>query len=139
NFEVEDFNSYFVSNLGIWVHNCAIKVTPKALTKLQEKQIEILRNGGEVKVKTYEEARQLLDNMSEIKPAIQEGKIPNPEGRMRDGFADPNGTYRGDLINKQDPTAIVHPGVQNPYHANYPHYNIKLPNGDKAAIIIMGD
>ncbi|WP_231594086.1 polymorphic toxin-type HINT domain-containing protein, partial [Paenibacillus algorifonticola] len=27
NFEVEDFNSYFVSNLGIWVHNCAVKVT----------------------------------------------------------------------------------------------------------------
>ncbi|MDU0328931.1 polymorphic toxin-type HINT domain-containing protein, partial [Paenibacillus sp. 3LSP] len=24
NFEVEDFNSYFVSNLGIWVHNCEI-------------------------------------------------------------------------------------------------------------------
>ncbi|OUQ86855.1 hypothetical protein B5G50_19390 [Brevibacillus brevis] len=23
NFEVEDFSSYFVSNLGIWVHNCA--------------------------------------------------------------------------------------------------------------------
>ncbi|WP_374018210.1 hypothetical protein ABU162_30080 [Paenibacillus thiaminolyticus] len=22
NFEVKDFNSYFVSNLGIWVHNC---------------------------------------------------------------------------------------------------------------------
>ncbi|MNO24972.1 Hint module [compost metagenome] len=25
NFEVADFNSYFVSNLGIWVHNCAVK------------------------------------------------------------------------------------------------------------------
>ncbi|MFC4305960.1 polymorphic toxin-type HINT domain-containing protein [Cohnella boryungensis] len=24
NFEVQDFNSYFVSNLGIWVHNCQI-------------------------------------------------------------------------------------------------------------------
>ncbi|KQN97050.1 hypothetical protein ASF12_23560 [Paenibacillus sp. Leaf72] len=24
NFEVEDFNSYFVSNLGIWVHNCEV-------------------------------------------------------------------------------------------------------------------
>ncbi|WP_162241892.1 hypothetical protein [Paenibacillus sp. Leaf72] len=28
NFEVEDFNSYFVSNLGIWVHNCAINGNP---------------------------------------------------------------------------------------------------------------
>ncbi|WP_426448479.1 polymorphic toxin-type HINT domain-containing protein [Paenibacillus sp. S-38] len=24
NFEVKDFNSYFVSNLGIWVHNCQV-------------------------------------------------------------------------------------------------------------------
>ncbi|MBD8496949.1 Hint domain-containing protein [Paenibacillus sp. CAU 1523] len=24
NFEVKDFNSYFVSNLGVWVHNCEI-------------------------------------------------------------------------------------------------------------------
>lgn len=24
NFEVKDFNSYFVSNLGVWVHNCGI-------------------------------------------------------------------------------------------------------------------
>jgi hypothetical protein len=24
NFEVKDFHSYFVSNLGIWVHNCSI-------------------------------------------------------------------------------------------------------------------
>ncbi|WP_235533324.1 polymorphic toxin-type HINT domain-containing protein, partial [Paenibacillus sp. Leaf72] len=28
NFEVEDFNSYFVSNLGIWVHNCSINGNP---------------------------------------------------------------------------------------------------------------
>lgn len=25
NFEVKDFHSYFVSNLGVWVHNCATK------------------------------------------------------------------------------------------------------------------
>ena len=110
----------------------------KGLTNVQKKQIETLRNGGEVKVKTHEEARELLENMPELKPATGEGKMPNPDGRMSDGFADPNGTYRGDLINKQDPTASVHPSVQNPNHANYPHYNIKLPNGDKAAIIITG-
>ncbi|WP_046227064.1 polymorphic toxin-type HINT domain-containing protein [Paenibacillus dauci] len=23
NFEVKDFNSYFVLNLGVWVHNCS--------------------------------------------------------------------------------------------------------------------
>ncbi|WP_289140972.1 polymorphic toxin-type HINT domain-containing protein [uncultured Brevibacillus sp.] len=30
NFEVEDFHSYFVSNLGIWVHNCAVVNLPSA-------------------------------------------------------------------------------------------------------------
>ncbi|MNW45262.1 hypothetical protein D3C74_225230 [compost metagenome] len=24
NFEVQDFQSYFVSNLGVWVHNCLV-------------------------------------------------------------------------------------------------------------------
>lgn len=111
----------------------------KTLDSDQKKKIEKLRNGGEVEVKTYEEARELLDNMPELKPATEEGRLPNPDGRMRDGFADPNGTYRGDLINKQDPMGPVHPGVQNPNHANYPHYNIKLPNGNKASIIIKGE
>ncbi|MGG4147628.1 polymorphic toxin-type HINT domain-containing protein, partial [Paenibacillus algorifonticola] len=31
NFEVEDYHSYFVSNLGIWVHNCAVKGMGKGL------------------------------------------------------------------------------------------------------------
>ncbi|WP_338048799.1 polymorphic toxin-type HINT domain-containing protein [Paenibacillus sanguinis] len=30
NFEVKDFNSYFVSNLGVWVHNCALINLPSA-------------------------------------------------------------------------------------------------------------
>lgn len=30
NFEVKDFNSYFVSNLGVWVHNCALIKLPSA-------------------------------------------------------------------------------------------------------------
>lgn len=36
NFEVEDFYSYFVSNLGIWVHNCDVKLSgTKSATKWQ--------------------------------------------------------------------------------------------------------
>ncbi|WP_197031760.1 polymorphic toxin-type HINT domain-containing protein [Paenibacillus massiliensis] len=31
NFEVEDYHSYFVSNLGIWVHNCDISPSPQQL------------------------------------------------------------------------------------------------------------
>lgn len=111
----------------------------KTISNTQKKQIETLRKGGEVKVKTYEEGRKLLDSMPELRPVTGEGIMPNPTGRMKDGFADPRGTYRGDLINKYNPTGPVHPDVQNPYHANYPHYNIKLPNGDKAAIIIIGE
>lgn len=57
---------------------------------------------------------------------------------MSDGFASPPGIYRGDLINKQDSLRPVHPNVQNPDHANCPHYNINLPDGDKATIIIRG-
>nr|WP_081505777.1 polymorphic toxin-type HINT domain-containing protein [Paenibacillus alvei] len=31
NFEVADFHSYFVSNLGIWVHNCALQNVYKSI------------------------------------------------------------------------------------------------------------
>lgn len=33
------------------------------------------------------------------------------------------------------PLGPLHPNVANPDHANYPHYNIKLPDSNKAAII----
>ncbi|WP_349407797.1 polymorphic toxin-type HINT domain-containing protein [Pseudalkalibacillus sp. SCS-8] len=33
NFEVADYHSYFVSNLGIWVHNCSVKGKGKDLVK----------------------------------------------------------------------------------------------------------
>ncbi|WP_246096476.1 polymorphic toxin-type HINT domain-containing protein [Paenibacillus sinopodophylli] len=36
NFEVEDFNSYFVSNLGIWVHNCDINPSPNQLLGIKK-------------------------------------------------------------------------------------------------------
>ncbi|WP_051051466.1 polymorphic toxin-type HINT domain-containing protein [Paenibacillus sonchi] len=36
NFEVADFHSYFVSNLGIWVHNCAWAANTFAAGKLDE-------------------------------------------------------------------------------------------------------
>jgi hypothetical protein len=48
----------------------------------------------------------------------------------------PPGTFRGDLINANDPTQPVHPTVSNPDHANNPHYNIVFGDGTKAAIII---
>ncbi len=33
NFEVQDFHTYFISDLKIWVHNCSIKHGPKYSTK----------------------------------------------------------------------------------------------------------
>ena len=118
--------------------NIASENNSDNLTSQQKKQIEQLRGGNEVEVNTYDEARKLLDNMPELSPATNEGRMPNPTGRMADGFADPPGTYRGDLINIHDPLGPVHPNVQNANHRDYPHYNIKLPDGDKAAIIIKG-
>jgi hypothetical protein len=54
--------------------------------------------------------------------------------------AAPKGTYRGDLINIQDPAApYVHgaeTGGEAYSHQNNPHINIQFPNGKKATIII---
>lgn len=40
NFEVADFNSYFVSNLGIWVHNCAAKSGMNNVRVMQDTKIK---------------------------------------------------------------------------------------------------
>lgn len=106
------------------------------IPRAQRDAIQRLRSGRDITVKTVEEARSLLRRMPELRPATQERLLPNPTGRMRDGFADPPGTFRGDLINKADPYGPIHPGVLNADHADFPHYNIKFPNGQKATIII---
>ena len=108
------------------------------LNRKQRNLIDRLRNGNDVNVDTVEDARRILDNMSELKPATENRLTPNPGKGLGNGFKDAKGTYRGDLINKSNPSGPVHPGVQNPFHANYPHFNIRLPNGNKAAIIIGG-
>ncbi|MBW7476087.1 hypothetical protein K0T92_15180 [Paenibacillus oenotherae] len=50
NFEVEDFNSYFVSNLGIWVHNCAVKGT---VDSLNPKEINFMQSSIKNKTGDY--------------------------------------------------------------------------------------
>jgi hypothetical protein len=109
----------------------------RILSRKMRDRIEELREGGEVIVESIEEARALLENMPELRPATQERLVPNPYGGMANGFKDPKGTYRGDLINKSDPKGPVHPDVDNKVHGENPHYNIKLPDGDKSAIIII--
>lgn len=39
NFEVKGFNSYFVSNLGIWVHNCNVSPSPQQLLGIKHANI----------------------------------------------------------------------------------------------------
>ena len=136
NFEVEDFHTYFVGESSVLVHNQCTELTRK-----QQHQIEDLRSGKDVSVKTVDEARTLLDNMPEVSAP--------PLGRMNPEFPDPKGTYRGDLFNAvlyddlgnayladfiHDPSIVQ----KNPLHAQYPHYNIYFPDGEKAAILITG-
>lgn len=136
NFEVEDFHTYFVGENSVLVHNDCPELTRK-----QQHQIEDLRSGKDVSVKTVDEARVLLDNMPEVSAP--------PLGKMNPEFPDPKGTYRGDLFNAvlYDDLGnayladFIHaPNIvqKNPLHAQYPHYNIYFPDGEKAAILITG-
>jgi RHS repeat-associated protein len=101
-----------------------------------KESIEKLRKGKDIEVGSVEEARELLDHMPDLRPATYDKKMPNPDKLMRDGFEDPRGTYRGDLVNKENPTAKVHPNEKREAHRENPHYNIKFADGTKAAIII---
>ena len=130
---------YVINNPLLWIDPSGYakcSTSNDNLTNKQKRLIEQLRNGNEIEVDSYKEARILLRNMLELSPATNVEKMPNPTGRMADGFADPKGTYRGDLINIKDPLNVIHPDIANEKHKRYPHYNIKLPNGNKAAIII---
>ena len=90
--------------------------SPKPPSPRIQRKIDALRRGEDVHVRNAEEAREVLDNMPELKPGG--GGSRNPE------FMDGPNTYRGDLINKSDPTsAEIHPSGP---HANRPHYNLTL-------------
>ncbi len=102
----------------------------------QNKQIEQLRNGEDITVSSVEEARMILDSMPELKPGGGGDYIP--------GTFDPPGTYRGDLINKADPSNTVEVHTSGPAKHRYnAHYNLTLLTDLsirlKPAIIIKGD
>jgi hypothetical protein len=90
-----------------------------------------LRAGHDVTVPDLETARKLLRNMPDISPATGAGRDP--------WETDPPGTYRGDLVNIWEPDAphVHEPGTARPAHVRNPHYNIKFPNGETAAILIV--
>ncbi|MEK3824258.1 polymorphic toxin-type HINT domain-containing protein [Paenibacillus sp. FSL K6-1558] len=53
NFEVRDFNSYFVSNLGIWVHNCEVNIS-KPAARTAKKLSPEAKKGYEAAIKGLE-------------------------------------------------------------------------------------
>jgi len=103
----------------------------KIYSRIPHKQttelINRLRNGEHIYVDSVDDARHLLDNMLDLRPG----------GKQMPDMDDPRGTYRGDLINTQDPSAprIHIDGVRDDHSLN-PHYNILFHDGTKASIII---
>jgi RHS repeat-associated protein len=112
--------------------------------------IAAIRAGKDVRVRTVEDARQILENMPELKPHTFDRRTPVPDnegGHSNPLWRQPDGTWRADLINKnEDPetrtfpsTAPIHPDLPEGHeHRDFPHYNIRTPDGTKAAIIVTG-
>ncbi|WP_349407786.1 polymorphic toxin-type HINT domain-containing protein [Pseudalkalibacillus sp. SCS-8] len=89
NFEVADYHSYFVSNLGIWVHNCSVKGTNN-LNKREKvtrntKQITEHRRNISLDKLEYEKGKFLGNDYIEVSP----GKWRNSDG-SRQFRAKPN-------------------------------------------------
>ena len=106
----------------------------KICSRLSPKQtgdlIDQLRKGDDIYVDSVDDARQLLDNMPDLRPG----------GTQMPFMNDPPGTFRGDLIDTRNPFGdrIHKEGVRND-HALNPHYNIRFHDGTKASIIIKAN
>ena len=128
----------FIDPLGL-AGDCCDKLLK--LNSIQRKNIADLRNGKDVTVKNVQEARQLLDNMQELRPHVD--LFPSKSGELYHGtiFGDvwkqPAGTYRGDLYNIRNPLSDVVHQSSNKLHDLNPHYNILFKDGTKAGIIIV--
>jgi RHS repeat-associated protein len=99
------------------------------LNRIQQRQLEELKQGRDVFVRNINTARALIEN-SGLEPYTEQRHGARPA---------PRGTFRGDLINTSNPTAdYVHaPGTAKATHANNPHYNLYFWNGQKGTIIIL--
>ncbi|RJE91288.1 hypothetical protein D3P07_04335 [Paenibacillus sp. 1011MAR3C5] len=77
NFEVADFHSYFVSNLGIWVHNCN-------LTKWNKGSFDTLENSAEYHFKKHgasvgaENLEQYVRKAEEFARTVKKGSTKSP-------------------------------------------------------------
>ena len=147
NLSVGVAHTYFVGEMGWLVHNATDSngrpyatykgmFTTEGNSPSLPKVIAEIRAGRDVTVDSIDQARQILEAMDELRPYTEDRLLPNPDKGSGQGFDMPRGVYKGDLINKQDPLADVHPGIDNVEHGKYPHYNIKLPNGLGVTIVI---
>jgi RHS repeat-associated protein len=120
--------------LGLATGPCSEKAIREAIARL--------RDGKEVRVKTIEEARAILERMTDLRPHTFDRRTPVPPnegGHSNPLWRQPDGTWRADLINRQDPGGPIHPELPPGHpHRDLPHYNVRLPDGTKSAIIITG-
>lgn len=129
--------SYVKNPLG-WIDPLGLACCP--LTTQQLCDMEALRNGKDVTVRSAEDARKLLENMAELRPHIDD--FPANSGYLfkdtafGDVWKQPKGTYRGDLYNTKNPLSDIVHDSNNILHDTNPHYNILFPDGTKAGIII---
>ena len=137
-----EFNLYlYVSDTNYWVD--VFGMTCGSPNANQRKMIDELRAGRDVRVRSIEEARALLEHMPELRPHVD--KFPkwahssNIEGnRFGDLWKQPPGTYRGDLFPSNENLfnqGVIH-NSGNATHDVTPHYNLRFQNGAKSAILI---
>jgi RHS repeat-associated protein len=128
----------YAPNPIAWIDPLGLMCGPNAA---QRRDIESLRSGKDVSVKSAEEARALLSHMPDLRPHVD--KFPANSGEIYRGtpfsnlWKQPNGTYRGDLYNIKDPLSDVIHDSGNFLHDTSPHYNIMIGDGTKAVILMM--
>ena len=117
------------------------KIAGLSETKLAE-SINSLRGGIDITVNSIKHARQILNEMTDLRPHVD--KFPSNSGGaysntiFGDLYKQPRGTYRGDLMPLTEglyKRGLIHEGG-NVLHNTTPHYNIRFFNGQKSAIII---
>ncbi|WP_317633847.1 hemagglutinin repeat-containing protein [Kosakonia sp. ML.JS2a] len=88
-------------------------------SNLQDKA-DALTRGEDIRVGSVEEARAILDLIPTLRPG--------PGGDLMPGMLDRGNTYRGDLINVNDPTS---PNIHDQgKHSEQPHYNVDIRSVD---------
>lgn len=136
NLEVEGYNTYFVGDDGVLVHN------------YNQKDIDKLRNGPAgttVEVKTYKEANKLVKEAFPDYQKVAGVGIDDAQGirkHIKMVEYKKGGAYHKDYMGTIDSSRKVvvrgHDTAKNP-HKYYPHINIKRRDGIEVLINIVGE